>query len=283
MNIALYGVLRFHPYPNRTEHLNYGIVVFLPAGGVQVHIGASLRKVRAMYPLVEIESLRTQASEIAEIIGDANVDEALGILDALCIMPGQLKKDLGRFEYFDQDSLSRNIVLALDAQVEPALSKRKPREPRSRLFVDVRKRFSNLGILAKDQSQLPDHRVVEYYSPDPEADVKVEFALQNGLLRLAQTIDLRGDEGSVSSLHRTAAYSKAFAIDYAKKVLETSGKKSYVIVAGTGSDGAQKIMTSIQRSADEVLIWESNSDMATFFEEWSVASGKPLPAIPFAQ
>lgn len=282
MNIAMYGVLRFQPYPNRTEHLNYGIVVFLPTGGVRVHVGASLRKIRAMYPLVEIESLRSQAAEIEEIIGDSDIDDALGILDALCILPGQMKKDLGRFEYFDLDSLSRNIETAMQSQVEPVLAKRKLRESRSRLFIDVRKRFASIGILAKDQAQLPDHQVIEHYSPDPDADVRVEFALQNGILRLAQTIDLRGDMGGVSPVHKNAAYSKAFAMDYANKILETSGKKSYVIVAGTAIDGAQKIMNSIVRSVDEVLIWESAADMAGFFEEWAEASGRPLPSLPLA-
>ena len=252
----------------------------MPEGGVRVHIASGLKKIRAMYPLAEIESLRTQEHSIPELIGNASLSAALAILNVMRIVPDQKINALGCFQFSDEKEYQWHVNLALNSQVEPSSAKQQSREPKSRLFMDVRTRFKALGILAKSKGELPDHQVVEYYTPDPQADVKVEFALQNGILRLAQTIDLRADAAAISSIHKQSAYSKAFAMEYAGKVLERSALESYVIVAGTHTDAAKKVMASIERSADHVLAWESAADMQSFFGDWAKASGKPLPLIP---
>ena len=277
---AKYSILKFKPYPNRTEHLNYGMVVFMSNGGVRVHIASGLKKIRSMYPLADIDSLRNQESLIVNIVGNATLNDALNILSVMRVLPDQKEHELGVFHFLDEKEYQRNIDLALNSQVEPVDGKRQNRDSKSRLFIDVRSRFKALQIMAPSNERIPDHQVVEHYAPDPEADVKIEFALQNGTLRLAQTIDLRADAMAISAAHKNVAYSKAYAIDYASRVLESSALESYVIVAGTHTDAAKKVMTSIEKTVDHVLSWESAADMEKFFSEWAKASGKPLPMIP---
>lgn len=277
---ARYSILKFQPYPNRSEHLNYGMVVFLPQGGVRVHIGSGLKKIKSMYPLAEIESLRNQEESIVSIVGASPMDEAVSILHVMRVIDHKDTSKFGTFQYLDEVEYMSHIELALNSQVEPAAKRYVAREQKSRLFIDVRARFKALGIMAQSKDELPDHQVVEHYSPDPEADIKVEFALQNGILRIAQTIDLRGDEMAISSDHRKTAYSKAFALDYAEKVLVQSSLESYVIVAGTHTTAAKRVMNSLEKTVTHVLSWESNSDKEMFFSEWAKASGKPLPTLP---
>ena len=277
---AKYAILKFKPYPNRTEHLNYGMIVFMPQGGVRVHIASGLKKIRSMYPLADIDSLRSQENLIVNLVGNSAFHDALNILNVMRVLPDQKEHELGAFHFLDEKEYQRHIALALNSQVEPVNAKYQSRDAKSRLFIDVRSRFKALQIMAPAKERIPDHQVVEHYSPDPEADVKVEFALQNGTLRLAQTIDLRADAMAISAAHKNVAYSKAYAIDYASKVLENSALESYVIVAGTHTDAAKKVMTSIERTVDHVLSWESKTDMEMFFTEWAKASGKPLPMIP---
>lgn len=278
MKIAHYAILKLQPYKNRSEHVNYGIVVFMPEGGIQVQIASplGLRKVRALFPLADLHALRDQEDSLPEIVGNAPIKEAVEVLNAICVLRDQDLGTLGKFNYANSDDFRNHVNLALRSQVELPTSPRKARELRSRLFTDVRAKFKDLGILAKLKGELPDHQVVEYYSPDAGTDLQIEFALQNGMLRLAQTIDLRA--GTVAARH--SAFSKAYAIDFASKVLDKSALATYVIVAGTETEAARKIMGALGKTTDKVLSWEDKSDMESFFREWADASGHPLPELP---
>ncbi|HTH77206.1 MAG TPA: DUF3037 domain-containing protein [Trinickia sp.] len=280
-HIARYCTLQFQPHHNRTEHVNYGIVVFMPNGGVRVHIANGLRKIKALAPTASVERLRAQEAEIPKIVGDARCDEALRLLEVLQVLRPQAVARLGTFRFETEADYVKHAKLALATQCETPVARGRAREPRSRLFYDVRDRFQLLGILAEDKAALPDHQVVEHYTPDAEADVKVEFALQNGILRVAQTIDLRTDAAElVSTQHKHAAYSKAYAIHYAKTQLESARLRSYVIVAGAHSTAADRVLTAIRADADDVLDWENHADMERFFGEWAEAAGRPLPSLP---
>lgn len=279
-DIAHYAVLRFQPYANRTEHANYGLVVFMPWGGVRVFIPTQLKKVKAMFPEIDLRSLQEQEETLPDLVGDLQLDDALDLLNAVSALHDQTKATLGRFEFRDQPEFSRNVALALASQVEATPAPRKRKDSRTRLFTDVRTAFKNLGILAPPGEQIPDHQVIENYSPDPEVELKVEFALQNGSLRLAQTIDLRADATALSKNTKASAYSKAFAMDYATRVLHSSALQPYVIVAGTEHEEAKKIMTALKRSDLHIVSWESRDDVTGFFKEWAEASGKPLSELP---
>lgn len=275
-NIAHYAILQLRPYPNRSEHVNYGLVVFLPHGGVRVFIASRLRKVRAMSPSVSLDSIREQEELLPDLIGNALPEEALSILNAINVLDNLSMDSLGRFAYIDQQEFSQQVERALASQVEPPVTRRRGAGSRPRLFFDVRSQFRELGILAGIGETVPDHQVVEHYAPDPAADIKIEFALQNGSLRLAQTIDLRNDS-SVQS--KSNAYSKAYAIDYASKVLNKSALETFAVVAGSDMEDAKRIMSALKKTTDHVLSWEDRRDMEAFFTSWARASGKPLPEV----
>lgn len=275
-NIAHYAILQLRPYANRSEHVNYGLVVFLPTGGIKVYIATRLRKVRAMSPSVSLDSIREQEELLPELIGAALPEEALDILNAINVLDNQEMESLGRFTYMDQQDFNQQVDRALASQVEPPATRRKGSGNRPRLFFDVRSQFRDLGILAENGNSVPDHQVVEHYAPDPAADIKIEFALQNGLLRLAQTIDLRNDSNLQT---KSIAYSKAYAIDYAGKVLEKSALETFAVVAGSNTEEAKRIMATLKRTTDHVLSWEDRQDMEGFFSGWAKASGKPLPEV----
>lgn len=275
---ASYAVLKIQPYPNRTEHVNYGIVVFRPEGGIHLEVASApaLRKVKALYPLIDLRSLKDQEESIPELVGRADAEESFELLTAISLIRDQEFNRLGRFQYSDEDGFQNQVALALQSQVELHNPKQKKRDLKSRLITDVRGRFRNLGILADSKERVPDHQVVENYSPDDDVDVQVEFALQNGLLRLAQTVDLR----AATSASKNAAYSKAYSMDVASRSLEASALQTYVIVAGTEADATRKVMHTLEKTANHVLAWEDRSDMESFFTEWAAASGKPLPSLP---
>lgn len=275
--VARYATLRFQPYPNRSEHLNYGIVVFLPEGGVRVHL-ASLVKLRVIASPADLDRLRELPETVTEMVGNASLPQALAVLNAMRVLHGVTEHELGAFSFATPAEYNQNIRLAIQSQCDVASHSRRPREPKSRLFLDVKQQFRALGILG-DKGAMPDHQVIEHYTPDPDVDVKVEFALQNGVLRVAQTMDLRGaDDAGIHAQSRAAAFSKAYAIHVTKTSLR--GVRSYVIAAGAISEAAQKILSPIEKDAETILHWEDSRQMSDFFSEWASAAGTPLPSMP---
>lgn len=275
---AQYAVLKLQPYENRTEHVNYGVVIFLPEGGVQVRLASprALKKVKALYPRVDFRELLEQEQAIPELVGRVGFQESFDLLKALSVLKDDTEERLGRFRFRSTDDFETQVSRLLESQVEAHAVPRRPTMARTRLVTDVRSQFRELGILADAKETIPDHKVVENYTPDSDVDLKVEFALQNGMLRLAQTIDMRAS----SNASKNVAFSKAYVMDVASRSLEKTALETYVVVAGTESEETRRIMTTLEKTTDHVLAWESRSDMESFFGVWAAASGHPLPSLP---
>ena len=279
MNYVAYtAVLSYQPYVNRSEHLNYGVVVFMPEGGVQVFIASDLRKIRAFNPSSNLAALQDKVKTIPGLVGNADVDTALATLNAFDELRGVERKNLGCFTYKDQTDFQKWVRILLNDTCTTPNRKATQREQKSRLYTDVTKDFKNMGILDVDKTGNPDHKVVTHYAPDPSVDVVVEFALQNGALHIAQTIDLRNPDAA----RRDRAFGKIYKISYIKEHLNSSALKSYVIVAGGTSPDAQKVIRTIRDDADEIIEWEDRGGMNSFYESWAEYAGKPLPKIPAA-
>lgn len=281
-HLAFHCPLVYQPYPQRDERLNYGIIVFMPAGGVRVHIADSLRKIKAFHPAVDMNSLRENESTIPRLVADMDIQQAINTLNAIRVLRGVEKRDLGQFLYQNEASYMSTVRLLLNVECDPVRTTAMQREIKSRLFYDVRKSFRVMGILGLTKTDPNDHRVFEGYAPDPLADIRLDFALENKGLYVAQTIDLRGDShASVTAQHKNTAYSKAFALSYTKRTLAKASLTSYIIVAGAHSKEGERVVTALDKEADHIYDWGSKADMDTFFGQWAKYAGKPLPSIPY--
>jgi len=284
--LARYAVLKYRPIPNRSEHVNYGIVTFSDRDGARVHLSSSLGKIRALDPSADLSEIRQNPAKLIQMAaGTGKTLTGMEIYARLCalnVLEHLPERELGSFLYMDDKEYQGNVSLALRSLCNTQGSV-KSREPKSRLFLDVKKRFSALGIMATniDRDSLPDHQVMEFYTPDPDVEVKLEFALQNGALRAAQTVDLRPTASdTLSAASKNSAMSKAFSLSLAKQSLP--GLIPYLIVAGSQHESARRMLNTLEHTHEEILVWESSADMSKFFSEWADAAGKPMPAIPIA-
>lgn len=280
--IAHYLTLKYRPVVNRSEHVNYGIVVFLGTS-TQVHLASSLRKIRAIDPGADLSDIRDRATQIPEMVANQSPAQAVTTLRAIRWLEDETERDFGAFAYHDQREFDAQVDLALRSLCNTVATQKATREPKSRLFIDVRQHFKMLGIMAstKNGGELPDHQVLEHYAPDPDVEVTLEFALQNGALRAAQTIDLRPNAADVlSATSKNVALSKAFSLNYAKDALP--GLIPYLVVAGSESGPARKMLNTLTQTSDRIFIWESGEDRDAFFSDWAEAAGKPLPTVPLA-
>lgn len=273
--IAEYGVLRHQPYPNRTEHINIGIVTFLHDGSIRVHFASNLRKLRAFDPQVELEKLRSWERGLPDYLSGLDKQSARRELENLGTW--KLSESLGRFVYNDEHEYTKRVVAALSSLVDTRQRNRQERQEKSRLFIDIKNAFSINGWLGRGQTDIDKHMIVPRYKLSPETGVSAEFALRNGKLHVLETVDFRT---STMSAKRQEAMSKALVFDLACE-LEKKSVNAYVVLAGGMQDEAKQTVNLLNRYAENVLHWEDQSDMQGLMNMMANATGKPMMDLRF--
>lgn len=273
--IAEYGVLRHQPYPNRTEHINIGIVTFLHDGSVRVHFANNLRKLKAFDPHADLEKLRSWETGLPEFIAGLDRETARHELENLGAW--KLSESLGRFVYNDEHEYTKRVTDALSSLVDVRARNRKERQEKSRLFIDIKNAFSMNGWLGRNQKDIENHMIVPRYKLSPETGVSAEFALRNGKLHVLETVDFRT---STLSAKRQEAMSKALVFDLAYE-LENESVNAYVVLAGGLQKEAAPTVNLLNRYAENVLHWEDQSDMKGLMDMMATATGKPMMDLRF--
>lgn len=282
MNYAQYSVLSLRPYPNRTEHLNYGIVVFEPTGAVSIHLLKSLSKLSCLVPTLNLGELRDHINKLQETISQMTPSQAFDYLRFIKMIPAQVEMSrLGKFSYNPERSghFAEMIKLCLDSQCAPQTEKRQGNPAnRSKLFSEVKKQFGIYDMLAKNDTDR--HQVITNYYPYDGADLVVDFAIKNDVLYIAQTMDLRTNHrDQISNRHKHEAHSKILSIIFTMedKSIRT---KSHLVVAGLNSPAADRVIDPFINRVDRITVWESQRERSEFFSDWLSASGRHLPELP---
>jgi len=289
ISTARYTTLKLSPYTNRSEHVNYGLLVFEMIKGqvfLEAHFAPVSRKISGFAPHISFADLRANAQALAQAVnneGFETFDAALSWLNALNFLPERAMQSFGAIKFRDFSERQTRINWALMNLCGTPSAKGGPREPKSRLFRDVKAQFKAIGILAPIGADLPDHQVIANYAPEPDSDVKVEFALQNGHMRIAQTIDLRSTNSEELTSHqRQSVLSKAFSLHYATQVIgeRTNSLETWMICAGANDRKAERLINALDKQAQNLVHWESALEMNEFMESWSRAAGRELPRMP---
>lgn len=269
--IAQYGVLSHYPQPNRTEHVNIGVVAFLADGSVRVHFGQDLKKLRAMDPQSNLDTVRSWEIGLPRMLQGRSTEQAAEFLRHF----GQwsLSNELGRFAYANEDEYLTRIANALHSLVSAPKGERRERGDVSRLHIDLKTAFNAKGWLGRD---IDNHEIVERYPIGPMTTA--EFALQNGRLHVIESLDLRTSNPSAK---RHDARSKALTLDMARKAAPNPAR--YAILAGIDSPLLPEAKALMGDYSEFVFTWESASDMNELMSILGKATGKPGMPIPLLQ
>jgi hypothetical protein len=284
-SIARYATLQLRPYSNRSEHINYGVLVFEKSNDyvvVEAQVAPVANKVKSFAPHISFAELQSNAHELAKHATNKrfeNIEHALDWFHVMNLLRDSKADSLGAFKFRDIDERQTRIDMAITSLCNTSKPRKISRNSKSRLFYDLRDQFKAVGILALKGMDLPDHQVVEHYAPEPSTDVRVEFALQNGMLRIAQTVDLRSDD-ELSAQQRNAVLSKAFALTFASQVLNPSSLQTWLICAGARGPTAERLNGALEKQANNVVHWEDKNEMEYFMTTWAHAAGKELPSLP---
>ena len=178
----------------------------------------------------------------------------------------------GVIRYNSKQELQEGIVWSLKAAAEPVkANKGADRDAVSRLFIDIKRTFSNMGWMAEAGVGINEHRIVPRYAVVQDEGLVSDFALKSQTLELFQVVDFR-NPSDPARLQESQA--KAYAMAIAKQTIEKS--MGYAIVAGVGQAKAAKSLRTLERVSDDVFVYESSDDMNRLFKHLGSALGAPL-------
>lgn len=270
-NIAHYGVLAHYPQPNRSEHVNIGIVVFLADGSVRVHFGQDLKKLRAMDPQANLDAVRSWEHGLPRMLAGQSLEQATALLHHF----GQwkLSPTLGKFSYTNEDIYLERVANALHSLVSAPKSEQRERAEVSRLHIDLKTAFGAKGWLGRN---IDNHEIVERHPIGPMTTA--EFALQNGRLHVIESLDLRTSNPSAK---RHDARSKALTLDMARKA--SSNTARYAVLAGIDSPMLKEAQALMKDYSEHVFTWENPAEINQLMAMLGQATGKPgipMPPLP---
>ena len=268
MHTAITHTIHWVPYDHRPELCSIGVLVFLPHGEVQAYVTESLRKVKAMDPSVSQTALRETVESLAKELTHNPSFWAI-CKDGLPHLRFSGKPGVIRYE--DETQLRSGINWSMKVAVEPVKPKKSlERDSVSRLFLDIKRTFENMGWMAALGVGIDQHRIVPRYAVIQDEGLVSDFALKAQTLELFQVVDFRNPSDPA---RRLESQSKAYAIAVAKQTIEKA--MGYAIVAGSSKEQASKGLRTLERVSDDVFIYESSEDMNRLFEHVGSAIGSP--------
>jgi hypothetical protein len=266
-------LVNYQPYPARAEHCTVGALVFAQDGKVRVHLAHNLKKVKALDPQANLESLRDSLNALTK-----EINEKPGAWDAFKAGLAGLRfsSSAGFFAYANPEEYERQVQWLLQTAAEPrSVQSKKMHQPKSRLFVELKSTFKSYGWLGEKAEDIEDHKVVTHYPVVADEDLSAEFAMKNGRLHLVETVDFRA---GVASAKRMEARGKALVFDAAKE--QDTETQCTVVVAAQDYADIKASMNMLNRYADRVAVYESATDMQSLLSDWARAMNRPMLAMP---
>lgn len=280
MNRATTHLIEYQPYRLRNECCAIGFLVLNPDGQIRVHLASNLRKVKAIHPSTNSNELRETLEKLAEDLTKEPVllqQYLSNTIGGISINPRK-----GYITYSNQEEYESAMRWALGYMVEPAPSRAiRERPPTSRLYLEMRNLFADLGWLASATQGINDHRILPRYQLSTDEGLSVDFALLNSAMHYLQTADFRITSNVTQ--RRNEVQAKWFALALAPQLtpLSIAEKKieNYAVIAGAYTEEGAKAIKAASRISN-CFVHESNQDMQELMDIYAKAMGQePLPAL----
>ncbi len=266
-------LVNYQPYLARDEHCTLGAVVFAEDGKARVHLAHNLKKVKALDPQANLQSLRETLSALVQEI---NEKSAAWDVFKTGVAGVRFSANPGFFAYATPEEYERQIQWLLQVAAEPRSPQtRKVHQSKSRLFVELKSTFKNYGWLGEKANDIENHKVVTHYPIVVDQDLNAEFAIRNGRLHLMETVDFRS---GVSSVKRMEARGKALVFDAARE--QDAETSCTVVIAAQDYAEIKSSMNLLHRYADRVAVYDSVTDMQSLFTDWAGAMNRPMLDMP---
>jgi hypothetical protein len=247
-----YAILTAIPDPRRGERVNIGIVVF-KGDELDVRFQQASSKLKALTGRTFDSRIQSIARHIKNFAPTATAEEILSQIGA--IDPIVSPTGVGIINVHDTADYERSLGEILASLILPPRQKRI--ESQSRINTEIAKVFNKQGVLAKANAKITEKKIVRDYSIAPSEGLKADFALKNGKMHVASTLDLRKSNASLAE-----AALKSIVLDKAEKVFGKRGPGVrtigvYAVVANMRPHFKQHIEL-LGDYADEIYNWEDD-------------------------
>jgi len=251
-----YAILRASPDARRGECVNIGVIVFLP-DRIDLRIPES-RKAH----ILTGKSWDSYIQDYAEMLTasdnpEFDAEERITLLRNL--QNEITMSDLGWFEARDAEQYHKSVHDILKALVV------RPREPRDRaapkINSEITRSFRSAKIMAGADDDLTSGKVIRDLVIDQDEGLSADFALRNGVLNIAATLDFRS-----SQPRKGQAALKAITLDKAARVFDGTEVKRLAVyaVAPVRQDEVREHISLLKDYSDETFNWSVRVDRQRF-------------------
>jgi hypothetical protein len=270
-NTYKYAILTAVPDPRRGERVNIGIVVF-KGSELDVRFQQASSKLKALTGSTLDSRIQSASKQIKDFASHAPAEEILpriGMVDPIISPTG-----IGIINVHDTADYERRVGEIFAALIIPPRERRT--ESQSRINTEIAKMFHKANALAKPHAKISEKKIVRDYSIAPKEGLIADFALKNGKMHIASTLDLRKSNATLAE-----AALKSIVLDKAERVfggnrglgVHTIGV--YAVAFGMRPRFKQHIEL-LGDYADEIYNWEDSRQHQKFLRTMYNA----LPAPP---
>jgi hypothetical protein len=208
-----YALIRYTPNVKRGETINVGLVVFKETG-IDVRVLASTAKVRMIdgaSSQADIDKLKESMQRLTQKV--SSPDEQYQLLSSF--NSGLFLSNKAQFALDELRQYDDKVTKLFSDLVKPFASKEAVIHA-ARLTTELKNKFSALNLLAKDTSELSQHKVVHNYLLSEKTGLYADFLLKNGIYHLSEVVDFNFND-TQAKFKETSL--KAMTFDAGKKAL----------------------------------------------------------------
>ncbi len=263
-----YTILTAIPDSRRGERVNIGIVVFRD-NDLDVRFRLASYKLKALTGATwdsRIGTLQSRIPETFEKTAPAeDILRRIHLLDPIIAPVGMgtlTASDLKDYERCLDEILSRLVLLP---------RKEKTVETQSRINTEIAKIFKKDKVLAKPDESITKKKIVRGLPVAPNEGLAADFALKNGKMYVASTLDLRKHNATIAE-----AALKSIVLDKASHVFERVRKIGVYAVDPDMKAHFKQHIELLSDYSDETFNWSNVTSQRKFIRSMYEA----LPTAP---
>ena len=257
-----YSLIRVEPDSRRGERVNVGVVIF---NGVNLDIRVvETRKATAIASQNWDAYIHVFASNLKELFQDgATASDLVKIVELLGRQVILTKT--GWFHAKTGEEYEGHVKRIIESLVARPKAVRRSRE--TSIATEIAASFKSAEILSAYGEPLESGKVVRNFTVDEGAGLIADFALQNGFLHLATTVNLTS-----ANPHIGSSASKAITMDMAKRANNQAKTYCVYAVAPSRKPEVREHISLLGDYSDDIFNWvepdEKRRFKKVFFEAY---------------
>jgi len=181
--------------------------------------------------------------------------------------------DLSSFSIVDIGAYQQTVVDIFNQLIRPH-STREPKKNNSRFFTRIKNEFKNLKLLAQEESEIDQHKIVASYPIDTNSGLEADFMLKNGKYHMSELIDFNVENVQPKFKETTL---KTMTFITGRRVLQENMGCYFVYSASASKD--REIIPHLnlaEDNCDKMFNLDSREEKASYYQMLSELTGNEL-------